>query len=810
MRPSAHVLCRAASGVVALAALGAARPAAAASVARIDAFAYATPAEAARAWRPGNGAPPPVPSAPPAAPGTRFPCPFAADGADRFFWDREISADLSACDGFEIDCTVTRPEAIRSLHVYFRSGSGWYAAGRPLARAGRQRVYFTKADFAAEDRPAGWSRIGGVRLSPWRGAPAAADLTLHAFLAHESPVVIVVGDASLPNAAERRAAAALAERLGRWLRELAVPYGVVEDRSLNADRLARARVAILAYTDRLPDGAWNALRGFAERGGRIVALYSSDARLAAWLGLRLEPYRRAERAGQWAAMASSAPRDWHLPPRVRQESGNVRPVAPEAADAQVIAWWEDADGTRQPEAAWCASPRGAWMSHLPDDNDALHKQHFFAALLAHYDPALWPAMARAVAEQAGQIDSFGDYAQAAAWLADAAGRARDPAAVRTRLDEADALHRSMLGGLDGPAALERARDLRDRLTRAYALTQPSAPGEFRAVWDHDAVGWYPGNWRATTRRLADAGLNAVLTNVLWPWTAHCANAAVPPSTTCRLAGDQLAACIAAAKADGLQVHAWIVCLNATDAPAAVREGWRRDGRLQRSADGSTLPWLCPNGPANRRLLREAARDLAARHAIDGIHLDYIRYPGAEACFCPACRAAFEAERGAPAEGWPGSAIPGGRLAPAFSEWRAAGLTRLVAEIAREARAARPGVYVSAAVYSNYPDCRASVGQDWGAWIAGGAVDFVCPMNYTGSRPQFESTVIRQLAIPGAAGRVFPGIGVTANGANLQPDQVVEQIAALRRAGAKGFALFDLDATLREDVLPILRLGPTRD
>jgi len=38
--------------------------------------------------------------------------------------------------------------------------------------------------------------------------------------------------------------------------------------------------------------------------------------------------------------------------------------------------------------------------------------------------------------------------------------------------------------------------------------------------------------------------------------------------------------------------------------------------------------------------------------------------------------------------------------------------------------------------------------------------------------------------------------------------VVDQIAALRQSGALGFVLFDLNRTLAEDTLPVLRLGTT--
>jgi hypothetical protein len=58
--------------------------------------------------------------------------------------------------------------------------------------------------------------------------------------------------------------------------------------------------------------------------------------------------------------------------------------------------------------------------------------------------------------------------------------------------------------------------------------------------------------------------------------------------------------------------------------------------------------------------------------------------------------------------------------------------------------------------------------------------------------------------------VLPGIGVTAAESRLDPVQVIDQIQAVRRSGSPGFALFDLDTTLRAQVLPVLRLGVTAE
>ena len=159
--------------------------------------------------------------------------------------------------------------------------------------------------------------------------------------------------------------------------------------------------------------------------------------------------------------------------------------------------------------------------------------------------------------------------------------------------------------------------------------------------------------------------------------------------------------------------------------------------------------------------------------------------------------------------WPAAVRPGGRLQSEFQRWRAEQITSFVRLAHDEIKAINPKIKLSAAVYSSYPDVIKSIGQNWGLWLKEGYVDFVCPMNYTTDPSTFAQMCRRQLALPGARGRVYPGLGVTAAESQLTPDQVIEQIDTLRELDAPGFMLFDLSRTVRDETLPMLHLGLTR-
>lgn len=625
-------------------------------------------------------------------------------------------------------------------------------------------------------------------------------------------VVLVRGTCSAPNAAERGYAAAVARYLDRWLTEIGVPHDVADDEDLQRGAPAGARALILGYNP-FPDSRMlAALRRFADGGGSLIVCFGGDPKLAALLGVQLGAYRTAGRDDGWSAMRFVDGAPPHVPERVLQRSRNVRLAAPAPGSAtRVIARWEDRGGRLLPDPAWLQSERGFWMTHvLLDDGDAWGKKQLLLALLGACDPSVWkPALAISLrhAETLGTYDSFADAADRLARLA----RAANAAGALQDLAEAHRVHGRILSlGAAGreAEALPLCRELETLLVRAYAAAQAPRAGEFRGVWEHSGLGLYPGDWDRTCRRLAELGIRDLFVNVLSPVRAHYAGSVVPASPQSATYGDQMEQCLAAAHRAGLRVHAWKVCWKVEGATAEELAQLRREGRLQLSDGRETLPWLCPSNPENVRREKDAVRHLLKTYAVDGLHLDYIRFPSSHACFCDACRRAFEAQAGQAASSWPPPAKS--RERQAFLRWRREPITRFVRDVRAMARQAAPRAQVSAAVYGTYLSCVESIGQDWPGWLKSGDMDFVCPMDYTTNLTQFARWVELQMMLPDAERKIIPGIGVTATESTLGPVQVIDQIREVRRAGAPGFVLFDLNSTLEHETLPALRLGITRE
>jgi len=773
----------------------------------IDHFRFATPALAAETWQPRERSPAPAPQSPG---GCRFPVPFARN-VDRVYWDRDVRLDLSGFTRFVLDATVDRPEALRHLGLYFKSGDGWYVCNVASQRRGRQEIVFPKGAYTVEGRPAGWDRIEAVRLSPWKGARVDAQLTAHALRAVTDTVLLLQASESAPDAAERRYARSVTARTSRWLADQGIAHAVLTEEQLRPSILSNTRLLLLCYNPYPTRRQMGLFRNFIERGGKLVVFYSASEKLARLMRLRLGPYKQAKEEGQWSAFAFLGPDEWDVPPRVRQHSSNIRPVYPADETARVIARWENARGEFTGDPAWVASRHGLWMTHVLLEGDKQNKQHMLLGLLGAHDESIWAQASRHAIQASARMATHPDFGSTIRYIAERApgnsSRARIDLLVhraRALREHARASHRR--GRYR--AAIAQADSLYRTLLEAYARAHRPRPAEFRGVWAHDGTGWFPGDWERTCRILAEHGVTAVFPNVLWGGLAHYPSDVLPRSTTFRKYGDQLEQCVKAARKHGLEVHVWHVGWSLQGAPESFVERMRREGRLQVTAEGQTKEWLSPAHPANVSLAIDSLAEVATRYDIDGIHLDYVRYAGSDVCYSAQSRKRFEAWLGEKVGDWPETARPGGTRYQAYRRFRTDQINLFVRGIHRQVKPLRPGLRISAAVFKNYPDCISTVGQDWAHWLREGYVDFVSPMTYTAESQTFERLTRSHLALAGAGDRVYPGLGVTANESDLRPDQVIDQIARLRRLGAAGFMLFDLSHTLRDETLPVLRWGVT--
>jgi len=502
----------------------------------------------------------------------------------------------------------------------------------------------------------------------------------------------------------------LANHVQRWLKSENVAARVVTPAQMPAV-LAKERLAFLVGFSNPTASELQTLRNFRARGGRLVVFHSGSAALGELMGVKPLGYTAAAYPGQWSRMDFSIQALPGAPGRIAQNSTALQRAVPIPGRARVIATWTDRAGRATGDAAWLASGAGWWMTHvlLPDGDEGL-KAQLLGAIVGAVDPKAWSLAAHTARESA-----------------------------------------------------------KTSAARAYAAKQVPRPGEIHAVWDHAGTGLYPGNWPRTMQLLKASHVTDLFVNVAGAGFAHYASAVLPRSKAFAQEGDQLAACLAAAKGQGIRVHAWVLCFTATRGAPDTLETFRKRGWRLKTPQGKLTEYLDPSNPAVRAYVLSAIGEIQARYGVSGIHLDFVRWGDAA-------------------------------LKPKNA---AAHVTQFVVEARRHV--ARPR-WLTAAVYGKYPNCVGSVGQDWPGWIDRGLVDYAVPMDYTEDNAKFVELLAQQGVPKSRAARTIVGIGVTANESRLDARKVIDQVNLTRRCGFAGNALFDLDTTLERQILPYLRLG----
>ncbi|MEI8242700.1 MAG: family 10 glycosylhydrolase [bacterium] len=619
-------------------------------------------------------------------------------------------------------------------------------------------------------------------------------------------VVIVHGEESVAPA-ERGFALALARHAFRWYREAGVDATLGGDTRL-ADLLPGSRVAVLIQCANPTPAQLAALRQYVKGGGRLIVCYSMSPGLADLMGVQIGAYVRGDSSGRWSRMRFEAARPQGVPETVLQTSPNLFLVKPVNGASQVLAWWEDRAGQRTAEPAWLVCRNGYWMTHvLLADGDVDAKAQLLLALAASCDPSLWTVAADrklAAARLTGSFRGPASIAAQARLVEDVQRRAVVLATAKAAIEADQAAMRARREG-KGFAAWQQAGNLRRQMELAYGWMQAPRSGEIRAVWDHSGMGLYPGDWNRTCQLLKESGISDLYLCVGGAGFSHFRSNVLPPSRVFQEQGDQLAACLAAARPRGLRVHAWLFCFCTEMCTEDRMAIFRSRGWLLTGEDGRERRWLDPAVPEVRALLVQAARELATNYSVDGIHLDFVRYPDFVGSLGPTVRRRFEDATGRKSPDWPAEVKSGPRRAE-LVRWRCDRVTDLVADVRSMLRREGREKLLTAAVYGKYPSCVDAVGQDWEAWLRTGIIDYLLPMDYTEDPARFAELVGNQTRARWLRKHMLPGIGVTAAESRLSSAQVIDQIRMVREANCPGFALFDLDTYLGQDVLPVLRVG----
>jgi len=685
-----------------------------------------------------------------------------------------------------------------------RRGVGAAATGPGRTRPLRRRCPLGKAAAS----------IALSALAAWSGEPPR----------RPSPVALVRGSLAERQdpGGEGPAAARAFAVVAKGLERSCVPFDAICDEDVEAGALEGKRVAVLAYNPRLGPAERAALLRFVGSGGKLVVFYAADPSLWPALGVRAARVRARRRSGEFAEIRFRKRLFPFAPESVMQDSWNVLEVAP-AAGAKVLASWRDeralptecspdlrGEASSDGVPAVVEGPGGVLVTHVLLGPLTEAKSRMLLAIVAALAqaPVMEPA-ARGRLRIARDIPFWYGLGGLASLVRALEDPRADREGIARALAEGERAERDALAALEVGSAAEALAQafLAERASReAAARAVPARDGEIRAIWVR-----YPEqvDWASVAPTLARAGFNAVLPNYVRGLRAAYGSRALAPARGGEQRGS-LESCLRECRRAGLEVHIWWTVLFLDDTPAERQEELARAQRLVVDATGAAFRksgagWLCPSAPENLALLRAAARELSGEFAPDGLHLDYARLPSEESCYCAACARASRIEGN-----WPEQVLPGGGRWGEFRAFRRSAVTAAVEAIARAAREARPQICISAAVFPEPAVSRETIAQDWPAWVDGGLLDFVVPMDYTSSCEELARWVREQSRR--VAGRIplVPGLGVAAGRVTLDdPADLLRQILVARESGADGFAIFQLDPEFVERHLPLVAAGPGR-
>ena len=303
-----------------------------------------------------------------------------------------------------------------------------------------------------------------------------------------------------------------------------------------------------------------------------------------------------------------------------------------------------------------------------------------------------------------------------------------------------------------------------------------------------------------------AGLNTLFVQVRASGDAYYNSRLVPRAEDIRdrPVFDPLAYALEKGHAKGLQVHAWmnagLVWRSSTTFPLSPDHVFNAHPEwILRDATGKLgFPdpakdpapgyveehyWVNWGHPELQKHLVEVVREVADRYAVDGIHLDFARFPARMgprtpgAGYDPVSVARFKQDTG---------------LEPAehtreWDDWRTDQVGAVVKDVYWAVKGKHPRMDVSIAALGAWNLAAGRNFTSYRRWLEAGIIDFAVLMSYYKDTTWIWESVVNagEVADPR---RIVLGLFLP----HHAPEVEAQQVRLARESGLKGFALFPLD------------------
>lgn len=358
-------------------------------------------------------------------------------------------------------------------------------------------------------------------------------------------------------------------------------------------------------------------------------------------------------------------------------------------------------------------------------------------------------------------------------------------------------------------ARQKVVSAKAQLWEQFPVNNLLAPPEIRSIWLDRGTIVSAGNEEGLAKifdRLAQAGINTVFFETLNAGYTIYPSKVAPQQNPLIRGWDPLASAVKLARARGIELHAWVwvfaagnqehnkilnIKRNYPGPVLAQHPDWAAyDNRGKMIPPGQNKPFFDPANPQVREYLIKLYEEIVTRYQVDGLQLDYIRYPFQDPRanrtygYGKAARTQFKQKWGVD----PLSISPRQRdLWNKWTKFRTETVDSFVSEVSQRLRQKKPNLILSAAVFPLPKRERIQkLQQHWEVWAMRGDVDLIVPMTYALDTYRFE-----KLAQPWIVSRelgsslLVPGIRLL----NLPTLGAFDQIQLIRDLPASGYALF---------------------
>ena len=268
---------------------------------------------------------------------------------------------------------------------------------------------------------------------------------------------------------------------------------------------------------------------------------------------------------------------------------------------------------------------------------------------------------------------------------------------------------------------------------------------------------------------------------------------------------------------GIEVHAWVQnffigTVEAQEQGNMKLANYYRDWLMDRkgkdtffyTASNTNFMFLNPYDPNVRTFLIEFYREMLEKYDIDGLHLDYIRFPelnyGADDFgYNENIVSAWQKQNNTTIDP---ATLTSGSLHQSWIAFRQEIINSFVKEVYEMVMDTKPETWLSAAVYPGIPNIKNEIFQDCDNCVKNGYMDELFSMSYGADNAYVSSNASKFVSLAGDS--CFYSTGISAFGETV-PMNFALQMTEVVQTGADGVAIFSL-----ANIMPSTYLKPVTE